>query len=116
MLLANYNSDSGSDSESESPAGPSRTSRAAPPPPPRSAQPAVSSATKAAAPGAAKPKRKGPVKITLDLPKGSKDGKVDGADGSDEERDDGEPEAKKPKLGLKGKGTYVHHFLRPYCR
>lgn len=65
--------------------------------------------------GTAKPKRKGPVKITLDLPKGGKGGNgdvADGVDGSDEERDDGEPEAKKPKLGLKGKGTCVIGFTR----
>lgn len=116
MLLANYNSDSDAGSESEpetsSGAGPSRASRAAPPPPPpRAAQPpVVGSSTKAPAPVAGKPKRKGPVKITLDLPKGGKGDDADGHGSGDErDRDDGEPEAKKPKLGLgaKGKGTCV---------
>jgi len=49
---------------------------------------------------AVKPKRKGPVKITLDLPKGSQN---DTEGGEEEEADEGMPEMKKQKV-VKGKG------------
>jgi proline-rich protein PRCC len=80
MLLANYASDSDSDHED---AGPSR--------------PAPVAAT------TVKPKRKAPVKITLDLPKSSTDSTT--VDNEDEERG-----SKKAKTGTGpkgGKGSYV---------
>lgn len=83
MLLANYASESDSDHEQED-AGPSR--------------PAV-------APVAAttvKPKRKAPVKITLDLPKSSTDSTT--VDNEDEERDSKKAKTSGPKGG---KGSYV---------
>ena len=89
MLLANYDSDSGSDSDS----GPSVPK---PAPPPRAALVPTSSTT---AKGAVKVKRKGPVKITLDQPKGA-----DARDADEEaEADEGMPEMRKSKV-VKGKG------------
>jgi proline-rich protein PRCC len=88
MLLGNYASDSeGSDDESGSAPIPS----GAPPP------------TAAAAVG--KPKRKGPVKITLDLPKSTPESKVQGDRGGlspSGEDEDGERDGKRAKTGLKG--------------
>lgn len=101
MLLANYDSDSGSDSEgsgSGPASGPSKTTRQ-PAPPPRAAVGPPPTAPSAVKP-AVKPKRKGPVKITLDLPKGSQN---DTEGGEEEEADEGMPEIKKQKV-VKGKG------------
>lgn len=93
MLLGNYASDSeGSDDESGPSPGPV-AAKVAPPP------------TVAAAAG--KPKRKGPVKITLDLPKSTPESKVQGDRGGlspsgDDEDEDGERGSKRAKTGLKG--------------
>ncbi|KAK1921362.1 mitotic checkpoint regulator, MAD2B-interacting-domain-containing protein [Papiliotrema laurentii] len=102
MLLANYGSDSGSDSEGE--AGPSKPTL--PPARPAVVPSTVGNAgTPPVAKSGAKVKRKGPVKITLDLPKSSSggDGTAD-ADRSEGEADE-EPEIKKPKFNIKGKGS-----------
>jgi hypothetical protein len=80
MLLANYASDSDSDHED---AGPSR-------PAPIAATPV-------------KPKRKAPVKITLDLPKSSTTNDQPEGD-EDEERDSKKAKTTGPKGG---KGSYV---------
>jgi hypothetical protein len=85
MLLANYASDSGSDSETED-AGPSR---------PISAPVAATTTT-------SKPKRKAPVKITLDLPKSST------LTDTVEDDNDGREFKKTKTSGPKGgKGSYV---------
>ena len=103
MLLANYASDSDSDAEDN--AGPSR-------PPSFDPAPARSSQTAAAAVvnASVKPKKRGPVKITLDLPKASAtsiDGHPSGDDEDttreDEEDDEVERPAKKSKLQGKGR-------------
>ncbi|KIR25476.1 hypothetical protein I309_05640 [Cryptococcus deuterogattii LA55] len=91
MLLANYGSDSGSDSESEAPV--------APPPKPAPVSAAFSSSR------VPQPKKKKPVKITLDLPRannGSENGKENG---DNEEGSGDEREAKRTKLSKGGKGT-----------
>ena len=123
MLLANYASDSGSDSDSEP--GSSR--------PPASAtakstisssgshsKPLASVSTPVSNPGS-KGKRKGPVKITLDLPKPS-GGQARGQDESDANSDEGagsedgkaEMKVRPTASGLKGKGRYVNHFNTYY--
>ncbi|KAL7419862.1 hypothetical protein Q5752_005778 [Cryptotrichosporon argae] len=107
-MLANYASDSDSDSES----GPSillpprpAAQTAAPLPPP----PVTSTA--AAAPG--KPKRKGPIKITLDLPKVAADEAGSSRAGAGESREeDGAKEAdekpaKRVKLGGAGSSALL---------
>jgi hypothetical protein len=109
MLLANYNSDSGSDSENES--GPSRPPAKTPATTKPAAGPTASNTAKpahVAATANLKPvKRKGPVKITLDLPKAGKGSKSDNDDSgkSDEEDVPDRDGGKKTAGGLKGKGT-----------
>jgi proline-rich protein PRCC len=104
MLLANYGSDSGSDSETETPvAGPSK-----PPPTPTLPKSSTSSIPQA------KLKKKGPVKITLDLPKvsGEDDETINAGSkhvrGDDEDGVDSSKKSKSGSDGLKGgKGRYV---------
>ena len=95
MLLANYASDSDSDNEDLSKAGPSTIPQKNLPPP----RPAVIQSN------ASVKKRKGPVKITLELPKSKNtagdDEDVD-ASVSDEDKD---LSSKKPKFNIKGKGS-----------
>ena len=96
MLLANYASDSESDAGSD--AGPSR--------PPALATAAAASSK--AAP--VKPRKKGPVKITLDLPKASSS-VIDGEGDADGDEDGGvqdisgeEVERPVKKTKIQGKG------------
>jgi hypothetical protein len=105
MLLANYASDSESETDESGP-GPSRPVQPlAAPKPVTAPQPAA----------AAKGKKRGPVRITLDLPKVTADDPEEGMELSKPSRgDSGDEEergSKKPKLGgagLKGgKGSYV---------
>ncbi|ORX35020.1 mitotic checkpoint regulator, MAD2B-interacting-domain-containing protein [Kockovaella imperatae] len=109
MLLANYGSDSGSDSESE--AGPSKVVR--------NSQPAKVPVTVKASPAPSKPvvkgKSKGPIKITLDLPKANAIGGTDVEDEDDglsRQRgrvspDDEGREVKKPKIQGKGSSALL---------
>ncbi|KAK8844722.1 hypothetical protein IAR55_006572 [Kwoniella newhampshirensis] len=99
MLLANYASDSGSESESEA----STVFKAAPAPASLAKASGSSSAT------IAKGKKRGPIKITLDLPKtGNEDDDQEeegGAKRSDEGDGDESRDAKRPKLPKGGKGS-----------
>lgn len=122
MLLANYASDSESETDESGP-GPSRLVQPPTAPKPATApQPAAAAAAPTAphpaagaAGSAAKGKKRGPVRITLDLPKVTADDLDEGKERSTPSRgDSGDEEdrgSKKPKLGgagLKGgKGSYV---------
>lgn len=91
MLLANYGSDSGSDSESGAPI--------APPP-----KPAPISATSSSS-RVPQPKKKKPIKITLDLPKASSGSEDEKNIGDNHEVGGDERETKRAKLPKGGKGT-----------
>lgn len=110
MLLANYASDSESETDESGPGPSRRVQSLAAPKPATAPQPAAP-----AAGPTAKGKKRGPVRITLDLPKVTGEDPEEGKELSKPSRgDSGDEEdrgSKKPKLGgagLKGgKGSYV---------